>query len=206
MTVRAIVFDFGNVVGFFQRKRAASNLAALGPAGLDAARILSLLAHPEYEPLYETASMTSAQILALLRSELALTGDDDQLAFAFADMFEPNPAVCSLIPRLQGRYHLALLSNTNEMHYRLFRTQFADTLDRFDHLVASHEVRLRKPDPAIYRHVQDRAGCRPDQIVFIDDLAANVAAAGALGWRTISYHTGVDLPRALADHGVVLGP
>src|SRR5262245_2560297 len=90
VTVRAIVFDFGNVISFFQRRRAAANLAAFGPPGLDPARIVPLLAHPEYEALYETDRMTSAQILALLRKELQLTGDDDQLAFAFADMFEPN--------------------------------------------------------------------------------------------------------------------
>jgi putative hydrolase of the HAD superfamily len=206
MSVRAIVFDFGNVISFFQRRRAAANLAAFGPPGLDPARIVPLLAHPEYEALYETDRMTSAQILALLREELQLGGDDDQLAFAFADMFEPNPAVCSLIPRLAGRYHLALLSNTNEMHYRHFRALLADTLDRFDHLVASHLVGMRKPDPGIYRHVQDAAGCDADQIVFIDDLEANLAAARALGWRTISYDTGVDLPRALAGHGVEIAP
>ena len=121
MPVRAIVFDFGNVVGFFLRRRAAANLAAYGPPNLDAATILPLLAHPEYEPLYETAALSTAEILHLFRTELKLQGDDDQLAHAFSDMFEPNPAVCSLIPRLAGRYHIALMSNTNEMHYRHFR-------------------------------------------------------------------------------------
>ncbi|NBO93257.1 MAG: hypothetical protein EBV06_13250, partial [Planctomycetia bacterium] len=135
MGVRAIVFDFGNVVGFFQRRRAAANLVAYGPPGLTQEEILPLLAHPEYEPLYEKSVLSSAQILELLRTRLSLNGTDEELAFAFGNMFEPNPAVCSLVPQLQGRYHLALLSNTNEMHYRVFRTQFAETLDQFDHLV-----------------------------------------------------------------------
>ena len=204
--MKTVVFDFGNVVGFFDRARAASNLAAFSQRELDTARTLQLLRHPEYEILYETAQMSSTDILALLRQELALAGEDDALAHAFADMFTPNDAVCSLIPHLAGRYHLALLSNTNEMHYRLFRQQFAFVLDRFDHLVASHLVGLRKPDPAIYHLVREAAGCAPQEMLFIDDLPANIEAARALGWQTILYDTSVDLTERFAEHGINLSP
>ena len=45
---------------------------------------------------------------------------------------------------------------------------------------------MRKPDPAIYRHVAGAGRLRPPtRCLFIDDLAANIAAARALGWRTI---------------------
>jgi putative hydrolase of the HAD superfamily len=206
MSVRAIVFDFGNVVGFFDRARAASNLATFATREHELARIVQLLRHPEYEVLYETDRMSSAEILGLMRAELGLAGSDDELAHAFADMFTPNEAVCSLVPALAGRYHLALLSNTNEMHYRLFRKQFAFALDRFDHLVASHLVRLRKPDPAIYRLVQETAGCDAAQIVFVDDLPANIEAARALGWQTILYDKSVDLTKRFAEHGIDLSP
>jgi putative hydrolase of the HAD superfamily len=206
MTIRAVVFDFGNVLGSFDRRRAAANLAALGPADLDPAVILELLHHSGYEVAYETAQIGTAEILRLMRERFGLVADDEAIAFAFADMFTPNQDVCSLVPHLAGRYHLAMLSNTNEMHYRHFRREFASVLDRFDHLVASHEVGLRKPDPAIYQLVQERAGCAAEQIVFVDDLEANLVAARALGWRTIPYHKDVDLARSLAEHGVDIPP
>ena len=68
-------------------------------------------------------------------------------------MFTPNKAVCDLMPApVKRRYRLLLLSNTNELHSRQFRGQFAEVLDRFDRLFLSHEMGLRKPDPRIYRH------------------------------------------------------
>ena len=54
-----------------------------------------------------------------------------------------------------------------------------DTL--FDTVVISGEVGLRKPDPAIYALAADRLGLPPQQIVFVDDLAANVRAAVEVG-------------------------
>jgi len=206
VSVRAIIFDFGNVIGFFERSRAASNLAAFARDGFDRERAMQLLTHPQYEILYETGQMTTAEILTLMRQELGLQGADEQLAHAFADMFTPNHAVCSLIPCLAGRYHLALLSNTNDMHYRHFRREFAFVLERFDQVVASHLVRLRKPDPAIYRLVQDTAGCAAEEMVFIDDLPANIEAARQMGWRTILYDRTVDLTQQFEQHGIELSP
>ncbi|MFQ3592543.1 MAG: HAD family phosphatase [Gemmataceae bacterium] len=206
MTIRAIVFDFGNVVGFFERARAAANLAVYAVQRFDLTRAMHLLTHSEYERLYETNQISTAEILALMRQELGLEGSDEQLAHAFADMFTPNEAVCSLIPQLAGRYHLALLSNANEMHYRHFRREFAWVLDRFDQLVASHLVGLRKPDPAIYRLVQQQAGCGAQEVIFVDDLPANLEAAGQLGWRTIPYDKDVNLAWELQRHGVELWP
>ena len=206
MSVRAIIFDFGNVVGFFERSRAATNLAAFARDGFDRERAMQLLTHSEYEILYETGQISTAEILTLMRHELGLHGGDEQLAHAFADMFTPNQAVCSLIPTLAGRYHLALLSNTNDMHYRHFRREFAFVLDRFDQVVASHLVRLRKPDPAIYRLVQNAAGCAAEEIVFIDDLPANIEAARQMGWRTILYDKDIDLVQQLQSHGIEFSP
>lgn len=51
----------------------------------------------------------------------------------------------------------------------------------FDTVVISGEVGLRKPDPAIYALAAERLGLPPDQIVFVDDLTANVRAAVAAG-------------------------
>jgi putative hydrolase of the HAD superfamily len=51
----------------------------------------------------------------------------------------------------------------------------------FDTIVDSHEVGMRKPNPAIYQLTMDRLGATATRTAFLDDLEANVEAANALG-------------------------
>jgi putative hydrolase of the HAD superfamily len=51
----------------------------------------------------------------------------------------------------------------------------------FDATVVSHEVGLRKPDPAIYRLALDRLGVEAEATVLIDDMKDNIEAAETLG-------------------------
>ena len=204
MSIRAVVFDFGNVLAYFSHRKAAEQLAAFAPAGVTADEIIAFLFDAELEARFESGEIPSVEVLGLLRSRLGLAGSDGELAHAYADMFSANEEVCSLVPHLQGRYRLLLLSNTNDLHYRHFRRQFADVLDRFDGLVTSHEVGLRKPDPRIYEYTGRLAGARPAECLFIDDLPANVEGARACGWQGVVYRKGDDLRRLLLEVGVEL--
>lgn len=51
----------------------------------------------------------------------------------------------------------------------------------FRDIVVSGEVKMLKPDPAIYRLAMRRFGVRPSDAIFIDDRAINVDAAEAVG-------------------------
>ena len=202
MSVRVIVFDFGNVIGFFDRRRAAEQLAAYGPPGVSVEELMRFIFFTDLEPAFESGRLTGSEILAELRKHFGLVGTDERLGLAHADMFAPNKAVCDLVPALASNYKLALLSNTNELHYRQFRGQFADVLDRFDRLFVSHEMGLRKPDPAIYHRVSEWANVAPAECLFIDDLPENVEAARACGWQGIVYRAGDDLAAGLRAVGV----
>lgn len=202
MRIRTLVFDFGNVVGFFCHRKAARQLAAFARKPVAPEKIIQFLFYTELEPRFEVGELSATQVLEMLRLEFDLGGSDEELAHAFADIFAPNDPVCRLIPELRGRYRLALLSNTNDLHYRLFRRQFAPTLDLFDYLFVSHEVGLRKPDPGLFEYVAKRLGCMPGECLFIDDLPTNIESARACGWQGLVYDKGDDLRRLLAQMGV----
>jgi putative hydrolase of the HAD superfamily len=59
----------------------------------------------------------------------------------------------------------------------------------FDVKVWSYQLRVAKPDPAIYRHTLELLGTAPEETLFIDDKAENVAAARNLGIRAIQFST-----------------
>lgn len=56
-------------------------------------------------------------------------------------------------------------------------------LQHFRDIVVSGQEKLAKPDPAIFRLAQQRFGHSPQDMLFIDDNAANIAAAQQEGWQ-----------------------
>ncbi len=78
-------------------------------------------------------------------------------------------------------------------------------LGRFRAIVVSGRIGLVKPDPAIYRHAIRRFGIDPGRTLFIDDSAANVAGAAAVGLRAIHFTGAEALARDLAALGLTVG-
>ena len=77
----------------------------------------------------------------------------------------------------------------------------AAILTRFDCVIESSKVGIRKPDPAIYALACDALGVRPEQCVYLDDLGINCKPAAAMGMAAIKVASG---PQALADLAAAL--
>ena len=57
----------------------------------------------------------------------------------------------------------------------------------FGHLLFSCQLKLAKPDPECYNRALARLGASAEEVIFIDDRAENVAAAAALGLRSVHF-------------------
>lgn len=68
------------------------------------------------------------------------------------------------------------LTNTNEIHLEHCRARFP-VLEKFTKIFASHEIHKRKPYPGIYRDVARAIEAEPSNILFFDDVHANVQGA-----------------------------
>jgi putative hydrolase of the HAD superfamily len=198
--IRAIVFDFGNVVGYFDHRRVSRRLAA--HVKRPAEELHPLIFGCDLEDDYEAGRIDSAEFLRALRERCRVTCTEEELIEAYADIFWPNPDVCALLPQLKPRYRLLLGSNTTELHAARFREQFADALAHFDALVLSYEVGARKPHADFFARCRELAGCAASECVFIDDAAVNVAGARASGLHGIIYTDIARLHRQLAELGV----
>ncbi len=72
----------------------------------------------------------------------------------------------------------------------------------FDHVIASHHLGVRKPDPLFYRRLCAELEADPADVLFVDDRAVNVEGALAAGLRAQRF-TGADhLRRRLRAEGV----
>ncbi|MFG0330921.1 MAG: HAD-IA family hydrolase [Phycisphaerales bacterium] len=106
----------------------------------------------------------------------------------------------------------ACLSNTNEAHWKRLKPANGDhpefpSVVKLQRHFASHEMRLAKPDAEIYESFQNAVGIEPKRILFFDDLAENVEAARAAGWRARQIDhagdTAAQIEESLIEHGVI---
>src|SRR5256885_2082428 len=112
--MKAIVFDFGNVIGYFDHRRTLTKLTAF--TDLKPEEMLDRVYGTDLEDDFDTGRVSAAEFLQRFRDLCRLTCDDELLRAAVADIFWPNEPVCVLPPRLKAAgYTLLLGSNTNEI-------------------------------------------------------------------------------------------
>ena len=81
-------------------------------------------------------------------------------------------------------HRLFLLSNNNELHWEDIFSHY--DMSMFEHCFASHLLHISKPDPRIYKVVDNQLRtwkCEPP-FHFVDDIAINRETAEQLGWQT----------------------
>jgi putative hydrolase of the HAD superfamily len=78
----------------------------------------------------------------------------------------------------------------------------AAVLARFDHVIESSKIGIRKPDPRIYALMCEALGVEPSACLFLDDLGINLKPAKAMGMATIKV---VSEAQALADLAAATG-
>ena len=100
--------------------------------------------------------------------------------------------------------HLVALTNWSAETFPLVRHDPAyDFFARFERIYVSGELRLIKPDAAIFAHVEDDLGRQGDALYFIDDNPRNIAAAAARGWQTHRFTDPASLRADLVRRGLL---
>jgi putative hydrolase of the HAD superfamily len=100
---------------------------------------------------------------------------------------------------------VGLLSNMHPQTVAHCRRQFA-WLNRFNSLTFSGDVRLIKPDRAIYERALRDLGAKASETLFLDDREPNVRSAKQLGMRAIHFHSIAQLRDELEAAGFPILP
>jgi putative hydrolase of the HAD superfamily len=182
--IRALLFDIGNVLLKFDFSVAMKKIVAQAEGG----NSLEVLARfDQVKAAYEDGQIDRAAFLRGAFDVLRYRGTEAEFVAAWQDIFTLNEPMAALVEKLQGRYPLYLLSNTNDLHREYFFRQYP-VFQRFTGGVYSDVARTSKPGAAIYGMVQRELGLEPASTFFIDDLLPNIEAARALGFHAHHYH------------------
>lgn len=76
-------------------------------------------------------------------------------------------------------YHTYVLSNACNRFYNYFPKHY--DLKSFEGVVVSSDVKMIKPNPAIYEYILKTYNLNPEECLFIDDVEANIKAAEKAG-------------------------
>jgi epoxide hydrolase-like predicted phosphatase len=193
--VRAVVFDLGGVFleGGPNHVKTFGERHGIPPKAWEAIRD-DLFISGDWWNRVERAELTLDAFAAELQARVAAVGVTLSLDQARHFMGSPGTdsqsrlrlEVVEACRLLKACMPTALLTN----NIREWRTSWRKRVpvdELFDVVVDSSDVGMRKPEPSIYRLVEERLGIPGKGLLFVDDLGVNLKTAKTLGWQTVKY-------------------
>ncbi len=201
MALRAVIFDFGMVLTGAPDAKARAELLRI--SGLDNERFEKFYWADRHA--YDEGKLTGLGFWQKLARDagLNLPGPTiEELNLWDARMWTTvDPAMLAWHEKLkQNGVLTAILSNMGDSVLENVEREFA-WLSSFDALVWSYQIRVAKPEPAIYEHTLKQLGTAAGEALFIDDKLVNVEAARELGMQALVYTTMAALRHDLLDRG-----
>jgi 2-haloacid dehalogenase len=184
MTVRAVVFDVGNVLYQWSlRALFAPRIADVDQLSWFLCNVVTQQWHFQHD-----AGRPIADMVAERKAEFPDHADlIDVYANNFNEsIFAPVPGALEIVDALAAR-RVPVFGITN--FGAEFWAGFRPTQPVFDHftdIVVSGEEKVMKPDPAIYALALRRFGLAPGEGLFVDDRLENVEAGEANGF--VGHH------------------
>ena len=199
---QSVVFDVGNVLvdwnprAFFARYVADS-------ARLDRlmGEVLTLEWHTQHDAGRDFAE-TSAERIALYPDEAEnIRRWGAEFGGTIGDML---PGMADLVADLDAAgVPLYAITNFSHQFWPPFRAREAALFDRFRDIVVSGEVKLVKPDPALYALALARFGLAPGEALFVDDRAENIEAGERAGFVGHQFEDADRLRAAIEGYGLL---
>lgn len=203
MALKAVIFDYGMVLSTAQE-----------PQALAALRSITRLSEIDFEEhywrhrhSYDLGDLNGAAFwthiskdagLDLSSTEIERLIENDVLMWSTLN----EPMIRWVHAVQDAGFKTAILSNMGEELVVYMRQEFG-WLGRFDHHTWSCELRIAKPDPAIYAYTCEKLGVAPADALFLDDKPENIAAAHSIGLPAIQFSTVQALQSELERRGLL---
>ncbi len=197
--VRSVLFDLGNVLVRLQPEMMAKTL---GAGGIEDIARYEKGVH-EYIRRYERGELLTDQVLILLYDFFHRKYSQDMIRDAFLSIIgRPIEGMDVLIRRVAQSAHVALVSNTNDLHYEYCR-RAVPALRFLPHHYLSFQIGAVKPEPEFYQYIINDLEIDPAQILFIDDIETNLVGAEKNGFRSYKFSTVEELRTELKTLGLM---
>lgn len=196
MTIKNLIFDLGNVLYDIDFKKMNDGFTAIGIKNIESLFTLNS-SHPLFLDL-EMGFINEQEFFDGFRTLANLPLTNEQIILAWNSLligFRKNSV--HWIKENNKTYNTFLYSNTNQIHYDHFIPEFESLVadypfeSLFQKPYYSHEMGMRKPDPASFQHILDKEGLKAEETLFIDDNEPNIHAAALIGMKVLHLKAGM---------------
>jgi len=204
--VKAVIFDYGEVLCHPPTKEETEHLASF--FGIRADQLPALWERNRGP--YDRGDLTPEVYWSMLAREAGAELSADQLEeihqLDMAMWSNVNSSMVEWAHQLRSSgMKLGLLSNMHPHMVVHCRKHFM-WLKSFDFVTFSGEVRLIKPDPAIYERTLRGLSVTASETLFLDDREINIQAAQALGMNALRFESMEHLRSELSTAGFPILP
>ncbi len=184
--ITSVIFDIGNVLASFRWKDLFKDLGFSGEKfdRIAAATIL----HPTMWNEFDRSLMSDEEIIARCIERAPEYEAEIRSIFTMTELLVEEYAYSyGWIKSLKEQgYRVYLLSNYGKTSFEAARDHGRlSFLPLVDGGVISYEVQSVKPEPDIYKALLKKYHLKPEECVFLDDRADNIAAAETLGFHGV---------------------
>lgn len=185
--IEAVIFDYGEVLCLQPSQEQVGRLASM--FGKDGKAFRALW--DKNRGAYDRGDMNANDYWFALAEDAGVSLNPERLAEACEGDVQmwatENPQMVAWLKKLhRNGIKTAILSNIHPDMIAHVRKHF-DWLDLLDFKTFSAEVRMIKPERAIYEHTLQGLGVEASEALFIDDKETNVRAAREVGIHALRF-------------------
>jgi HAD superfamily hydrolase (TIGR01509 family) len=198
--ISLVLFDLGNVLAFIDFDEFWRSLGFFNPEEI----VPFARGYKSWTHRYEIGYISTSEYLAGLQSVFGGRFYVEQLEQAFKKiMLEPVDGMIDIVKSVSRKHRTALVSNTNEIHYRYSLEKF-DVLRILHKHYLSYQMHVMKPVREFYDIIIKDQKIDPSEMLFIDDLVTNVESAQAAGMHAVLFENPAQLTKTFKSLGVFL--
>ena len=197
MSIRAIIWDMEGVILLNSQGSIPASIARRLDIPLE--RLLSADYDREFSEHVDRGEYTQEDAWDHILDKLELPRSNKiQLEKFFHEDFYVDQDLVADIRAYHKRFQTALLSNySNALRPMLSGPWRMD--GAFDEIFISCELKMVKPEAAIFQYALDKLGVNPQETIFIDDRPINVEGAQALGIHAFQYLNRADMNNKIQE-------
>ena len=186
MSIKNVVFDFGQVLVRFEPKY----MVGVYVSDKDDA---SLLEEVVFDRLYwdklDAGTIENEQVVEACRSRLPsrLWDVAEKIYYNWIYNIPEIEGMSALIDHIRSKYGVKVLLLSNISRYFASHASEIPILSKIDKCIFSAPIGIVKPSRQIFEHLCTECDILPEQTIFIDDNASNIAGAKAFGLGTYLF-------------------
>lgn len=200
--IKLVLFDMDNVLCDYDRGKRVARLAEF--AGTSSESVHEAIWDSGFELLGDSGTLDAADYLRGFGERIGYPLSLDEWVEARRCSMQADRAMLEIAGRLAKIVDIAVLTNNTTLVADHIDTLLPELRPLFgSRIYTSAQFKAAKPDPRCYRLCLSELNVGPETVLFVDDLAANVAGAREAGLFA-HRHTSVEtFGQALSEHGLL---